>query len=127
MTDKKTILIIEDDKDLSKTLMINLEMEGYSVCVADNGYEGIYKAKNPGADLIILDLMLPGLSGEEICKELRKDENYKSLPIIMLTAKDTDTDMIIGRVIGADVYIRKPFDMDELLMKIRTLLQGNLT
>ena len=117
------ILIIEDDKDILRTLQIRLEMEGFEVVTAADGYEGIYKAKAPGIVLIILDLKLPGLPGEEICKELRKEEKYETLPIIMLTAKDTDTDKIIGKVIGANSYMLKPYDMNELLEKIKSLLK----
>ena len=89
---------------------------------AHEGYEGFYKATTQRPELIILDLKLPGLPGEEICKELRKDEKYASLPIIMLTAKDTDVDKVIGKIIGANQYMSKPFDMDELLKKISLLL-----
>ena len=123
MPDKNKILVIEDDKDIRRTLQLRLEMEGYKVITASEGYEGAYKAITSDAGLIILDLRLPNLQGEEICKELRKEEKYGYLPIIMLTAKDTDVDMVLGKVIGADCYIRKPFDMEELLEKIRSLLK----
>lgn len=120
---KKKILIIEDDKDISRTLSLRLEMEGFQVIIAQEGYEGFYKATTQRPDLIILDLRLPGLPGEEICRELRKDQRYASLPIIMLTAKDTDVDRVIGKVIGANQYLNKPFDIDELLKKISLLLK----
>jgi len=120
---KTKILIIEDDKDIRRTLQLRLEMEGFAIITASDGYEGIYKARSSGAELIILDLKLPGLPGEEICKELRKEKNYETIPIIMLTAKDTDADAVIGKVIGANHYLRKPFDMDELLEKIQSLLK----
>jgi len=120
---KKRILIIEDDKDIRRTLELRLDMEGFEVLTASDGYEGIYKAKTPGVDLIILDLKLPGLPGEEICKELRKEEKYETLPIIMLTAKDTDTDKVIGKVLGANCYIPKPFDMEGFLEKIHSFFK----
>jgi DNA-binding response OmpR family regulator len=120
---KKKILVIEDDKDIRRTLQLQLEMEGFDVVTAADGYEGIYKAKSAGAALIILDLKLPGLPGEEICKEMRKEKKFESLPIIMVTAKDTDVDAVVGKVIGATHYIRKPFDMDELLDKVRLVLK----
>ena len=123
MKNKKKILIIEDDLDIERTLRLRLEMEGLEVISAHEGYEGFYKAMTQGADLIILDLKLPGLPGEEICKELRKYEKGSSLPIIMLTAKDTDVDKVIGKVIGASHYMGKPFDIDELMEKISTLLK----
>lgn len=123
MQGKKQILIIEDDKGIRRTLEVRLEMEGFAVITASNGYEGYYKARTSGADLIILDLKLPGLPGEEICRGLRKEKKYERLPILMLTAKDTDADMIIGKVIGASDYMRKPFDMDELLVKMYSMLK----
>jgi DNA-binding response OmpR family regulator len=122
MKNKKKILIIEDAPDINRTLCLRLRMEGFEAVAAHEGYEGFYKAVAQRPDLIILDLKLPGLPGEEICKELRKDERYASLPIIMLTAKDTDADKLIGKVIGANLYISKPFDMDGLLKKISFLL-----
>ncbi|MDD4955957.1 MAG: response regulator, partial [Candidatus Omnitrophica bacterium] len=84
---------------------------------------GLKKAIEGGIDLLILDLKLPGLPGEEICRQLRKDERFERLPIIMLTAKDTDADKVVGKVIGANYYIRKPFDIEELLSIIHFLLQ----
>ncbi|MEW6101687.1 MAG: response regulator [Candidatus Omnitrophota bacterium] len=122
MQAKKRILVIEDDKDISRTLALRLGMEGFEVVTAFNGQEGLDKAKSMSEHLVILDLKLPGLPGEEICRQLRREKKYEHLPIIMLTAKDTDVDMVIGKVIGADYYIRKPFDMDELLVKVHSLL-----
>lgn len=122
MKNKKKILVIEDDQDINRTLCLRLQMEDFEVLSAHDGFEGFYKATTQRPDLIILDLKLPGLPGEEICKWLRKDEKYSSLPIIMLTAKDTDVDKVIGKIIGASQYLSKPFDMDELLKKISLLL-----
>jgi len=123
MENKSKILIVEDDKDINRTLCLRLQMEGFEVITAHEGYEGFYKATTQRPNLVILDLKLPGLPGEEICKELRKDERYTSLPVIMLTAKDTDVDKVIGKVIGANHYMNKPFDIDELLKKIYLLLK----
>ncbi len=123
MENKKKILIIEDDKDINRTLSLRLEMEGFNVINAYEGHEGFYKAKTQAPNLIILDLKLPGLPGEEICRELRKDEKQASLPIIMLTAKDAEVDKVIGKVIGANQYMNKPFDMEELLKEIYALLK----
>jgi len=123
MKNKKKILIIEDDKDINRTLSLRLKMEGFEILTAHEGYEGFYKATTQAPDLIILDLKLPGLPGEEICRELRKDGKRAFLPIVMLTAKDTDVDKVIGKVIGADYYMSKPFDMEELLKKIYALLK----
>lgn len=124
MANKKRILIIEDDKDINRTLCLRLQMENFEVITSYEGYEGFYKASTQHPDLIILDLKLPGLPGEEICKELRKNEKNALLPIIMLTAKDTDVDKVVGKVIGANQYMNKPFDMEELLKKISLLLKG---
>lgn len=122
MGNKKKILIIEDDKDINRTLYLRLQMEGFEVISAHDGFEGFYKATTQQPDLIILDLKLPGLPGEQICRDLRKDERYAALPIIMLTAKDKDVDRVIGKVIGANQYMSKPFDMDKLLENISLLL-----
>ncbi|MDD5194164.1 MAG: response regulator [Candidatus Omnitrophica bacterium] len=121
--EKKKILIIDDNVDMVRILKLRLEMEGFEIITAGDGYEGIYKARTSGASLILLDLGLPGLPGEQICRELRKEEKYESLPIIMLTAKNSDTDKVIGRVLGANCYVRKPFEMDELLKNIKLLLK----
>ena len=122
--DKKTILVIDDEVNLAKLLKINLEDKGYSVLIANDGEEGLRKAKEGTADLIILDLKLPKLPGEELCKEIRKDDKIKDTPIIMLTAKDLDVDRVIGRVVGADRYLTKPFEHDELVKEIDKLLFG---
>lgn len=124
LKERKTILIIEDDKDINRTLELRLEMEGFQVITAFDGYEGVYKAKNSHEDLVILDLMLPGLQGEEICKELRREKKYETVSIIMLTAKDSDADKVFGKVIGADCYMSKPFDMNDLLKNIHSLLKA---
>ncbi len=122
MDSKKRILVIEDDEDVRKTIEMRLSLEGFEPIGASEGYEGIYKAEKSKANLVILDLKLPGLPGEEICKELRMQDEYEKVPIIMLTAKGSDVDEVIGRVIGADYYVRKPFDMDDLLKKIHSLI-----
>lgn len=119
---KKKILVIEDDPDISKTLHLSLKMEGFDVLIAKEGKQGLNMAKTESPNLLLLDLRLPGLPGEEICRELRKDPLYEKLPIIMLTAKDTDVDKVIGRVIGANYYMPKPFDMEELLSRIHALI-----
>lgn len=121
MREKKRILIIEDDHDICRTMELYLSSAGFDIMTSADGREGLEKAKNSGPDLIILDLGLPHLPGEEICRQLRKDGRFENLPIIMVTAKGTDTDRIVGRVIGADHYISKPFDLEVLEEKIRSL------
>ncbi len=118
------ILIIEDEPDIATTIKYALEQEEYWVAVARDGEKGLQKAQQDNPDLVILDLKLPGLPGEEICRQLRKGEKTEGTPIIMLTAKDLEVDKIIGKVIGADFYMTKPFDMEELLAKIRDIFKS---
>ena len=124
MINKKKILVIEDEKDIRRTLQLQLEAEGFEVVTAADGEEGLNKAKTSAPDLVILDLRLPKLPGEEVCRELRKDDKYLSIPIIMLTAKGTDADWVKGMVIGANYYIPKPYDIKDLLNTINLLLRG---
>jgi len=119
MTEK--ILIIEDEEDLVKGLKLNLLDEGYEVDYALNGKEGLEKALNEKPDLILLDIMLPGMNGLEICKELRQKK--MDIPILMLTAKGEEIDKVIGLEIGADDYISKPFSIRELLARVKAHLR----
>jgi DNA-binding response OmpR family regulator len=118
---KEKILIVEDEEDLVKGLKINLMDEGYVVDYAVNGNEGLRKALEEKPDLILLDIMLPGMNGLEICKQLR--QNKMVLPIIMLTAKGEEIDKVIGLEIGADDYISKPFSIRELLARVKAHLR----
>ncbi len=115
---KGHVLLIEDELAIAKPIRFVLQEEGYDVSIASSGEEGLEKAKRYSPDIILLDLMLPGLPGEEVCKEIRNTESIHGIPIIILTAKDTDVDRVICKVIGANDYITKPFNMDELLLKI---------
>ena len=117
---KKKILIVEDEQKIARFLELELKYEGYVVDIANNGREGFEKGKSPDVDLIILDLMLPGLSGIEVCRRLRQTSD---VPIIMLTAKDDISDKVTGLDIGADDYMTKPFAVEELLARIRVLLK----
>jgi len=101
---KKKILIVEDEQKIARFLELELKYEGYDVDIANNGREGFEKGKSPDVDLIILDLMLPGLSGIEVCRRLRQQSD---VPIIMLTAKDDISDKVTGLDIGADDYMTK--------------------
>jgi two-component system OmpR family response regulator len=114
------ILIVEDDPNLMAALKYNLVKEGYSVITADDGTKALEIARVEKPDLIILDVMLPGLSGFEVCRILRKD---MSIPIMMLTAKTEEVDKIVGLEIGADDYMTKPFSMRELLARLRAMLR----
>ena len=118
MADK--ILIVEDEPVLQETLVYNLKQQGYEVITADNGQTAIDKAKEINPDLILLDIMLPGLDGFEVCRVLRKDMN---IPILMLTARDDEIDRVVGLEVGADDYLTKPFSMRELIARVKALLR----
>lgn len=120
MMAEKGILIVEDDQTLLATLKYNLTKESYNVFTATNGTQAIEVARNNRPDLIILDIMLPGLDGFEVCRILRKE---MIVPILMLTAKSEEVDKIVGLEVGADDYITKPFSMRELLARIRAMLR----
>lgn len=122
---KKKVLLIEDEYSLSEILAEVMNEKGYNTVVAYNGLEGLRKAYVELPDLIILDVMLPQLNGLEVCRRLKKDERMKSTPVIFLTAKDQVTDKLLGIESGGEVYLTKPFDMDELLAKIETLLKSS--
>jgi len=122
--DKKKILIVDDEQKIARFLELELKYEGYDVDIANNGRDGFEKGKSPDVDLIILDLMLPGLSGIEVCRRLRQTSE---VPIIMLTAKDDISDKVTGLDIGADDYMTKPFAVEELLARIRVLLKRKNT
>lgn len=114
----KKILLIEDEVDIVRILEFRLKRSGFEVSVATDGEAGLRRAREEQPDLIILNLLLPKLPGEEVCRQVRQDENINKVPIIMLTAKKDDVDRIVGRVIGANFYMTKPFDLTLLLEKI---------
>jgi len=121
---KKKALIIEDDVDLAKLLAVRFMNRGFEVIIASDGIEGIERATEMSPDIVTLDLMLPGMPGEEVCRCLRREKKTENLPIIMLTAKNSDVDRIVGKVIGADNYISKPFDIETLFNRVDELLAG---
>jgi len=114
------ILVVEDEASFSEALAYVLGKEGFEVVVADTGDGAIATFDRVGADLVLLDLMLPGLSGTEVCKQLRSRSN---VPIIMLTAKDTEVDKVVGLELGADDYVTKPYSKAELVARIRAVLR----
>ena len=116
----KRILIIEDERPMAEAVRFNLEKEGYEVDIALDGETGWKMFEAGPYDIIILDLMLPGMDGMEICRQVRQEG---STPIIMLTAKDSDVDKILGLEMGADDYMTKPFNMRELLARIKAVLR----
>jgi two-component system, OmpR family, alkaline phosphatase synthesis response regulator PhoP len=111
----KKILIVEDDVSVVDVLLHVLKRKEYQIFVAMDGEQGLEKIEQETPDLVILDLGLPQMPGEEVCKKVRRNERIKNTPIIMLTAKNMDSDKVIGKVIGANHYITKPFDVTELL------------
>src|SRR5437868_15130067 len=120
---KSKILIVEDESSLVEVLSYNLQREGYEVAVAKEGREGLRKAQMQLPDLIVLDLMLPGLNGLDICRELRAVPRTAGISILMLTAKGEETDQVVGFAVGADDYVTKPFSVKVLLQRIKVLLR----
>jgi len=123
-TQKKNILIVEDEPSASKFLSLRLQRLGYNVSTAFDGVTGLKEAVEKIPDLVILDLMIPKLPGEEVCKAIREsfDENVAKIPIIMLTGKDALVDKVVGKVIGADAYLTKPYEFADLFREIKRVL-----
>ncbi len=120
-TARLRILLIEDEREITDPLTYSLEREGYETIVAHDGAEGLRKAQTLLPDLIILDLMLPGVSGEDICRQLRAGEKTRDIPIIILSAKAEETDQVVGFSLGADDYVTKPFSVKVLLQRIKAI------
>lgn len=119
-----TILIVDDERDLVSTVQFALEREGWRTRVAYDGRTAVGIATgDPTPDLILLDLMLPDMSGTDICRELRSEDRTREVPIIMVTAKDDEIDRVVGFEVGADDYVSKPFSMRELLLRIKAILR----
>ncbi|WP_432562299.1 winged helix-turn-helix domain-containing protein [Kineococcus sp. SYSU DK003] len=114
------ILVVEDEESFSDPLSYLLRREGYDVAVTENGPDALEEFDKAGADLVLLDLMLPGLPGTEVCRQLR---TRSSVPVIMLTAKDSEIDKVVGLEIGADDYVTKPYSSRELLARVRAVLR----
>ena len=124
---KKTILAIDDEKDILNLLQYNLDKEGYQVLSASTGEAGLELARNKKPDLVLLDLMLPGLDGLEVCKILKNSNQTKRIPVIMLTAKGSEIDQVVGLEIGASDYIPKPFSVKVLLARVKNVFRKELT
>lgn len=118
--EKKLILVVDDEKNISDILRINLEKEGYRVSVAMDGEEGLSKALSENPELVLLDVMLPGMDGFEVCKRIRQKSE---VPIVMLTARGEEIDKILGLELGADDYVTKPFSVRELLARVKANLR----
>ena len=117
MDQKKTVLIVEDEKNIVDIIRFNLQREGYNTLEAYDGEAGLAAAEQNNPDLVLLDVMMPKMSGFEVCKALRK--NGSNVPVIILTAREEEEDKILGLEIGADDYITKPFSMRELLARVK--------
>jgi len=123
MTMKPTVMVVEDEPSLMTMLRYNLEKEGYTVTEATDGEEAVTVADETPPDAVILDWMLPRMSGIEVCRQLRRKNETRTVPIIMLTARSEETDKVRGLNVGADDYMTKPFSMPELIARVRALLR----
>jgi two-component system alkaline phosphatase synthesis response regulator PhoP len=123
----ESILAVEDDEDILELLRYNLSKEGYQVALAATGEEGLKSARATLPDLILLDIMLPEIDGLEVCRQLKMDLKTRHIPIIMLTAKGEEADIVIGLELGADDYITKPFGNRVLLARVRAVLRRRTT
>ena len=123
MSKRHKIVVVEDEADILEVLQYNLKREGYLVVAQRDGESGLSAVRRENPDLVLLDLMLPGLDGLEICKRLKADPITAALPIIMLTAKGEESDVVLGLELGADDYVTKPFSPRELLARVRAVLR----
>jgi DNA-binding response OmpR family regulator len=120
---KGTILVIDDERDLIELLRYNLEKEGYDVIAASDGQSGLEVIKRHRPELVVLDLMMPGIDGLQVCQRLRADHRSARTPVIMLTARATEADRIVGLELGADDYITKPFSPREVVARVKAVLR----
>lgn len=121
------ILVIEDERDLLQVIGYNVTEAGHEPILCDNGRQGLQRASSERPDLILLDLMLPDISGNDVCKELRSQPTTKDVPIVMLTARGEEIDRVLGFELGADDYVVKPFSVRELMLRIQALLRRSLS
>jgi DNA-binding response OmpR family regulator len=121
--EKPTILVVEDDVDILQLVDHNLKLADFHVLAAQDGYEALSIAKKHLPQLVILDLMLPGLDGFEVCKELKRSPTTRNIPVLMLTARGEEVDRIVGLELGADDYVVKPFSPRELVLRVRAILR----
>jgi two-component system phosphate regulon response regulator PhoB len=117
------ILVVEDEQDLQQVLDYNLRQAGHDVTVTQLGAEGLKLARELNPDVVLLDLMLPDLSGTEVCKQLKNDQATRGMPVIMLTARGEEIDRVVGFELGADDYVVKPFSVRELMLRIQAILR----
>ncbi|MEW6266782.1 MAG: response regulator transcription factor [Thermodesulfobacteriota bacterium] len=122
----ETILVVEDERDILDLIEYNLHEAGYHVLRAMNGQEALDLARKQRPDLVVLDLMLPGLDGKEVCRRIKQDESLRQIPVVMLTAKAEEVDRIVGLELGADDYMTKPFSPRELVLRVKAVLRRTL-
>ncbi|WP_342304158.1 response regulator [Methanolobus sp. ZRKC5] len=122
---RQKILIVDDEMDALLALKVALEAEGYNIVEAKDGYEAIEKVHSEIPDVILLDLMIPGIDGFEVCRQLKSDATYNHIPVIMLTARGEVDDKVEGIELGADDYVTKPFNLKELKARIKMILRRN--
>ena len=119
----REVLVVEDEPDIRRLVVLHLERDGFRCRTAANGLDALREAKANVPDLVVLDLMLPGLDGLEVCRRLRSDASTAGVPIIMLTAKSDEVDRVVGLEVGADDYVAKPFSPKELVARVRAVLR----
>jgi len=120
---KSTVMIVEDEPGIARMIQVLLEARGFSTVVCHTGEEALRRMAEHPIDLVLLDVMMPGMDGYEVCRRLRADPQWRHVPVVMLTAKDTTRDMVLGLEIGADDYITKPFNLEYLLFSIKRVLE----
>ncbi len=120
---RERILVIEDETDISDLVRYNLKKDGYDVDVASDGERGLDLARSKAYDLVLLDLMLPGIDGLDVCRRLRTESRTEHLPVIMVTSKGEESDVLVGLGMGADDYVTKPFSVKELLARVKVVLR----
>src|SRR5690242_10689532 len=118
MSRRKKILVVDDEKDLAELVAMNLQRNGYEAVTAHDGATGLDMARKLKPDMVVLDIMMPGLSGRDVTTALKQDRETANIPILMLTAKTEETDIIVGLSLGADDYVTKPFSMKVLMARI---------
>ncbi|HBF12038.1 MAG TPA: DNA-binding response regulator [Deltaproteobacteria bacterium] len=117
------VVIIEDEPDIAELVRYNLQKEGYKPVIAKDGFSGLKLVKNESPDIVLLDVMLPGMDGIEVCRKLKSDAVTRSIPVIMMTAKGEESDVVLGLGVGADDYVKKPFSPKELLARVKAVLR----
>jgi DNA-binding response OmpR family regulator len=117
------VLAIEDESDILEVIQYNLEREGFNVVTSKNGEDGLELIREEHPDLVLLDLMLPDLDGLEVCRKIRSDQEISQIPVIMVTAKDTESEVVLGLGVGADDYVTKPFNPKELIARVKAVLR----